>query len=453
MASIFKMCGKYLIKNKYSVICYGVLCLTSSMFSMISPYISGNFIDYLIVADNISKIYRYCFAFFGLFVFNQLIGYIVNRVYIKMQTQMGYDLNSDVIRHIQHLPVSFLKKQNMAYLNQRVNNDSNQVITFCINIVQGILINSLKLLLSIFVLVQFSCNITLLFIAIICAYTYYMKVPSVLSNAERNMDRESIPYQELKIEFILQPEKWEYERRTGENIFAVNSSWNYQILPLNYLFADKLTTLGCNTIGVQNERLDEQVKQFYDIMMLSRNCISEMQCSVVKEKYLKRAEQEWNTRKITLGSTLEGRDYEPKYIVEDVEKQLLRYQQADSGEDAELKKFINDFHSLYLNRKVQYDPKTVACGASLVRLMYELMISGMGWDKVKQALEIEKKLGMEHLSGPEKGQKIRELRNQFIQEFGKDSVIPASTLKGKDLKRVFWAIVNIDNLNKIEGMI
>lgn len=284
-------------------------------------------------------------------------------------------------------------------------------------------------------------------------HTYYMKVPSVLSNAERNMDRESIPYQELKIEFILQPEKWEYERRTGENIFAVNSSWNYQILPLNYLFADKLTTLGCNTIGVQNERLDEQVKQFYDIMMLSRNCISEMQCSVVKEKYLKRAEQEWNTRKITLGSTLERRDYEPKYIVEDVEKQLLRYQQADSGEDAELKKFINDFHSLYLNRKVQYDPKTVACGASLVRLMYELMISGMGWDKAKQALEIEKKLGMEHLSGPEKGQKIRELRNQFIQEFGKDSVIPASTLKGKDLKRVFWAIVNIDNLNKIEGMI
>ena len=284
-------------------------------------------------------------------------------------------------------------------------------------------------------------------------HTYYTKVPSVLSNAERNMERESIPYQELKIEFILQPEKWEYERRTGENIFAVNSSWNYQILPLNYLFADKLTTLGCNTIGVQNERLDEQVKQFYDIMMLSRNCISEMQCSVVKEKYLKRAEQEWNTRKITLGSTLEGRDYEPKYIVKDVEKQLLRYQQADSGEDAELKKFINDFHSLYLNRKVQYDPKTVACGASLVRLMYELLISGMGWDKVKQALEIEKKLGMEHLSGPEKGQKIRKLRNQFIQEFGKDSVIPASTLKGKDLKRVFWAVVNIDNLNKIEGMI
>lgn len=115
MVSIFKMCRKYLIKNKYCVIWYGFLCLTSSIFSMISPYISGNFIDYLIVADDISKIYQYCFVFFGLFVINQLIGYIVNRVYIKMQTQMGYELNSDVIRHIQRLPVSFLKKQNMAY--------------------------------------------------------------------------------------------------------------------------------------------------------------------------------------------------------------------------------------------------------------------------------------------------------------------------------------------------
>ena len=94
MVSIFKMCRKYLIKNKYCVIWYGFLCLTSSIFSMISPYISGNFIDYLIVADDISKIYQYCFVFFGLFVINQLIGYIVNRVYIKMQTQMGYELTN-----------------------------------------------------------------------------------------------------------------------------------------------------------------------------------------------------------------------------------------------------------------------------------------------------------------------------------------------------------------------
>ncbi len=284
-------------------------------------------------------------------------------------------------------------------------------------------------------------------------HTYYTDIPSVLTSAERNVKEEEIPHQELKIEFILQPDKWEYEKRTGENIFAVESQWEYQILPLSHLFADKLTTLGCETIGVQNERLDEQVKQFYDIMMLTRYCLPELECSVVKEKYLKRAEHEWNVRKDTVGSPLENREYDQGYIIEDVRKQLLRYAQADSGDDAELKQFISSFYSLYLNRKVQYDPKTVACGASLIRLMYELMLSDQGWSKVKQALSIEEKLGLEHLAGREKGQKIREVREAMIQRFGECSVIPPKTLKGKDLRRVFWAVANADNLDEIEGMI
>ncbi len=284
-------------------------------------------------------------------------------------------------------------------------------------------------------------------------HTYYTDIPSILTGAERNVKEEEYPHQELKIEFILQPEKWEYEKRTGEHIFAVESHWEYQVLPLNYLFADKLTTLGCETIGVQNDRLDEQVKQFYDIMMLTRYGLPQLDCSAVKEKYLNRAEQEWDVRKKTPGTFIENKEYDQKCIVEDVRKQLLRYARADSGDDFELKQFINSFYSLYLNRKVQYDPKTVACKASLIGLMYELMLNDQGWDKVEQALSIEEKLGMNHLTGKEKGQKIREIRDAMIQKFGECSVIPAKTLKGKDLRRVFWAIVNADNLDEIEGMI
>lgn len=126
--------------------------------------------------------------------------------------------------------------------------------------------------------------------------TYYVEIPSVLSAEERRTDRNELPHQELKIEFIMCTEKLEYQKKTGENIFAVNSNCVYQILPLNTLFADKLTTLGCETIGVQNIRLDEQVKQFYDILMLSKNCLKDLECAVVKEKYFKRAEEEWKDR-------------------------------------------------------------------------------------------------------------------------------------------------------------
>ena len=168
--------------------------------------------------------------------------------------------------------------------------------------------------------------------------TYHVDIPSVLTNVERNVKEEKIPHQELKIEFILQSEKWEFERHTGENIFAVNSKWEYQLLPLSHLFADKLTTLGCKTIGVQNERMDEQVKQFYDILMLTRYCLPQLQCTIVQEKYLKRAAEEWQVREHT--------ECDLETIVADVRKQLFRYEMVDGGEDAELKKNIHDFHSL-----------------------------------------------------------------------------------------------------------
>lgn len=276
-------------------------------------------------------------------------------------------------------------------------------------------------------------------------HTYFVDIPSVLTSAERNVKVEGVPHQEVKIEFILQREKWEFEKKTGENIFAVNSKWEYQVLPLSHLFADKMTTLGCKTIGVQNDRMDEQVKQFYDIMMLTKYCISKLQCSVVREKYLKRAEDEWAVRK--------EMEYNLDEIIADVRKQLLRYEMADSGEDAELKKFINDFHSLYLNSKVDYSPQVVACGAALIKLMYELMLSGQGWEKVQKVLLVEDRLGMQHLAGREKGQKIKSIRETLIQEFGSYSVIPPRILRGKNIKRVFWAVVDIDNLDDIEKIL
>lgn len=71
------------------------------------------------------------------------------------------------------------------------------------------------------------------------------------------------------------------------------------------------------------ERMDEQVKQFYDILMLTQNCISEIDCAIVRRKYKKLAHAEWETRK--------EEEYDLELVIADVRKQLLRYEMADSG--------------------------------------------------------------------------------------------------------------------------
>ena len=272
-------------------------------------------------------------------------------------------------------------------------------------------------------------------------HTYFIDVPSVLSNEERHVSEGTIDKQELKIEFIMDPDKWEYTKKTGDGIFAVQSGFEYQLLPISYLLADKFTTIGCNTIGVQDDRMDEQVKQFYDVMMLTIYQLDELNIEEVRKKYLYRAKKEWDDRKHT--------EFNLQEIISDVRNQLVRYSMADSGEDVELKKKINDFKALYLNSKVEFSPLTVACGASLVHLMYETMLIDDNWYIVKEALSIEKVLELNQYEGKEKGTKAREIREMLIREFGSYATIQPNILKGKSLKRVFWAIADKDNLCEI----
>ncbi len=272
-------------------------------------------------------------------------------------------------------------------------------------------------------------------------HTYHVYVPSVLNYKERNVEESVVDKQELKIEFIMETEDWEYIRKKGNDIFAVQSEFEYQILPVSHLFADKLTTIGCNTIGVQDDRMDEQVKQFYDVAMLTTYQLDELDIKEVRKKYLKRAQKEWHDRK--------GSEYDLQEIIADVRKQLYRYSMVDSGEDAELKKYINDFKALYLNSKVEFSPQFAACKASLVRLMYEAMLEADNWDIVKKALSIERMLELNQYDGKEKGTKVREIREMLIHEFASYSPIPANILKGKNIKRILWAVVDKDNLDEI----
>ena len=43
--------------------------------------------------------------------------------------------------------------------------------------------------------------------------------------------------------------------------------------------------------------MDEQVKQFYDVVMLTIYRLDELDIKEVRKKYLKRAEKEWYDRK------------------------------------------------------------------------------------------------------------------------------------------------------------
>lgn len=58
--------------------------------------------------------------------------------------------------------------------------------------------------------------------------------------------------------------------------------------------------------------------------MLTQNCISEIDCAVVREKYKNLARVEWETRK--------EEEYDLELVIADVRKQLLRYEMCYNGQ-------------------------------------------------------------------------------------------------------------------------
>ena len=75
------------------------------------------------------------------------------------------------------------------------------------------------------------------------------------------------------------------------------------------------------------------------------------------------------------------------------------------------------------------------------------------WNKVRKALAIETLLELKQYKGREKGNRTKDIREMLIREFGSYSTIPGNILKGKNLKRIFWAVADKDNLDEIHGKV
>ena len=155
MKKIFIYCSGYLLQHKWKLALYVVICVVISLLSLISPYITGNVIDYLVRAESISFLIPYFIIFAFINVFTLVLGYIARMLYTWLQNKMGYALNKDIIQRLQRVPLCAIQHQDAAYLNQRINNDSNMLIIFCIMFLQNVIINSFMIVIPAILLVSF----------------------------------------------------------------------------------------------------------------------------------------------------------------------------------------------------------------------------------------------------------------------------------------------------------
>lgn len=274
--------------------------------------------------------------------------------------------------------------------------------------------------------------------------TYYMDVPSVCTGKELfSRNREGI--QEIKIEFHLVDERLTIFRASSPSLFAAETDKTYQILPLNDLIGDKLTTLGPNTIGIPLEREDEQIKQTYDIDLLIHFNWANIDFSQIKNVFEKRAKTEAHQRGLSLSLA---------DIYGDMIAQIKKISITDFESDNHLQKLINNFQSLYIRKELNRSLAEWAIAGARINFLLDCMSRNRDAKGFLEGLlRCEKELTFSNITGEEKGKKIRKFREEFSAEFERYSPYPAKLLKGKRPERILWAVATPANASEITSWV
>jgi len=210
----FILCKPYLLSQKYNLLIYIIIILISTAISILSPYIIGNFLDNLIEGANIGAILQFCLVFGGLNLLRISKNYITSIMNVKMQTQMSYDFNIDVIKHIQELSLSYIDSKDVAYLGQRVGIDSSGLIGFCIKVLQDFITNIILLIIPFMLILSMNWIISVLLIGFLVIYV------AVYSAFKKPIHTASFVLKEAQAKFFSRL----YEQLKYIKIIKVNSA-------------------------------------------------------------------------------------------------------------------------------------------------------------------------------------------------------------------------------------
>jgi len=271
--------------------------------------------------------------------------------------------------------------------------------------------------------------------------TYYLTIPSEIIRGD-----DGDGTQEIKIEFFLSDDDWPATMLKKPSIFALETNQTYRVLNLEALIADKLTTIGPNTIGIPLERRDEICKQIYDLDSLVHfPNDGEHNILEVRDIYMKRAQLECESREMS---------FKLHIISKDALKWLIKLSSIDFARDSLLEKDINDFQSLYLRRAINRGKSQWAIiGDKLRFYLSNLYMEKPLFNAWKEALKLESMLSFAELSGIKRGRIRRLFMESFSTVFEKNSIYSQGILKGKSPIRQMWHFIKLDNISDIRAWI
>lgn len=120
-------------KNKGAVIALALLTFVSAATSLITPYLSGTFIDILSGQEGTLSVEK-CIS--GIIISGGVgiaVGYFYQLISSKLIVKSIFDYRQELLTHLRRIPFLEYKKFESAYLNERTRKDIGEIVNFVVS--------------------------------------------------------------------------------------------------------------------------------------------------------------------------------------------------------------------------------------------------------------------------------------------------------------------------------
>ena len=263
--------------------------------------------------------------------------------------------------------------------------------------------------------------------------TYFVKTPALICNGE--------PFHHIKVDFLMEDLNLPTEIIKNVRTFAVDIK-EIKCYSATTLIGDKLLALAENTLGVKD--IDNMPKHLYDVYQISKNFnLSKEQFVEIVDTIKKISALEAKYRK--LETTPEG-------ALQDVIATMNKYSSLDiTNDNQELKRQIEIFQGAYVRASERQRLFGWCTRITQIRFLSNLLLDVLKGEISPDDASKSYITAVQFDSTLEKVQgKEVDAKRQEIIALSKTTV--PRVFNGKPLQRVFWHVVDRENLSQLSKL-
>lgn len=215
---------KKIIRNNIFRLCLLlVVSIVVLLLNVTKTLYVGKYIDFLTNELNVVNLYKFVGILFILGILSILFNFVNAYYTAKIQTDITFKVNFDVLDHVKHLPLIFFSDKDSFYINQRINADSNVIVSFLISSFIKITTLIFSFIVLFTILLKLNVHITIIAVITIPVYlTLYNIFKKLLYNR-------TLEFKEV------QNRLFSFMGKQISNIFFIKINSLYELLNLKLL--------------------------------------------------------------------------------------------------------------------------------------------------------------------------------------------------------------------------